>query len=349
MSDLLAHLRNLVSPILIDEQAWQDILECAHSLPISFGAQPFGFELPLHTSLPKADFGATLESETEAARIIQQRAKTDPTDEVASALTRLFRQMDAKNSKLRDVVGHKLMLEYDVSKTNSGATSFPGLFIRPDRRPIMSSDDRINDVRMVAESLATAVGWQIGDSQFETLKQMYLTQPAGIRMDSFGLFPARSRAIRLAIVGFQSSPDIRTYLENTAWPGCISTVESIYDHYKERMHIDRTGIHIDAEQNGLGPILGLTLFVKSRYTNSRRYWLDNPSDWDPFLHALSDEQLIVPEKLHELARWVVKPSPLLGRSGRYLLLRGIHHIKLVISDGNLTGAKAYVFFVLLAM
>ena len=37
---------------------------------------------------------------------------------------------------------------------------------------------------------------------------------------------------------------------------------------------------------------------------------------------------------------------LYGKTGRYVLLRGIHHIKLVISGNKLRKAKAYVFMVL---
>ena len=52
------------------------------------------------------------------------------------------------------------------------------------------------------------------------------------------------------------------------------------------------------------------------------------------------------DKLAELATWVSKPTTLFGKSGRFVLLRGIHHIKLVISDNDLQKAKAYVFMVL---
>ena len=56
--------------------------------------------------------------------------------------------------------------------------------------------------------------------------------------------------------------------------------------------------------------------------------------------------LVVPEKLAALADWVSSPTTLFAKSGRYVLLRGIHHIKLVISRNQLRKAKAYVFMVL---
>ena len=55
---------------------------------------------------------------------------------------------------------------------------------------------------------------------------------------------------------------------------------------------------------------------------------------------------MVPEKIEALAGWVSKPTMLFAKSGRFVLLRGIHHIKLVISGNQLRKAKAYVFMVL---
>ena len=48
MGELLGHFRNRVSPVLIGDPQWERILERAGKLPITMGALPFGFELPLH-------------------------------------------------------------------------------------------------------------------------------------------------------------------------------------------------------------------------------------------------------------------------------------------------------------
>ena len=50
MGELLGHFRNRVSPVLIGDRQWERILECAGNLPVTMGALPFGFELPLHDS-----------------------------------------------------------------------------------------------------------------------------------------------------------------------------------------------------------------------------------------------------------------------------------------------------------
>ena len=346
MADLLGNFRNRVSPILIGDPEWARILECAKQHPITMGALPFGFELPLHEPKPEADFGVSLASGTDAAEYFRERATNDEADETARAITRLFSQMDIEHSPLHEIVGRKLMLEYDIGSATDGASALPGMFLRPGERPILGASGQLNDVLTVVDALVSCVGWQPSDAERQNVERVYLAQPEDTRMDSFGVFPSRPRAIRLAIMGFKSQAEIRSYLHDTGWPGRISAVDSVISRFSERADIVRTGANIDVLEEGLGPTLGLTLIVKQRYTKDSRYWLDGLTDWDPFLDALGQESLVVPEKLKAVAEWVSKPTTLFGKSGRYVLLRGIHHMKLVVSGERLRQAKAYVFMVL---
>ena len=348
MGELLGHFRSRISPTLIGDPEWERILVCARKLPVTVGALPFGFELPLHERRPEADLGVSLSSGTRTAAFIRERARTDRTDETARAVARLFGQMDTENSPLRDVVGRKLMLEYDTGSARDGECPRPGMFLRPGERPIVGARGQSNDVGMVVDALVSCAGWERNDAERDTVQRVYRAQPRDTRMDSFGVFPSRSRAIRLAIMGFRTQQEICSYLEATGWPGRLSAVDSVISRFRERANIVRTGANIDVREEGIGPTLGLTLIVKQRYTRDSRYWLDGLTDWDPMLEALSHEDLVVPEKLAALAGWVSKPTTLFAKSGRYVFLRGIHHIKLVISGNQLRKVKAYVFMVLSA-
>jgi len=346
MGELLGHFRNRVSPVLIGDPQWERILECADKLPITMGALPFGFELPLHASEPRADFGVSLASGTRTAAFFQARARTGATDETARVITRLFGQMETEDSRLREIVGRKLMLEYDIGSAGDGGRSLPGMFLRPGERPILGARGQVDDVGVVADALFSCAGWEMSGPECENIERVYLAQPGDTRMDSFGVFPSRSRFIRLAIMGFRSRQATWRYLEDTGWPGHIPVVDSLIARFDERANIQRTGVNIDVREEGVGPTLGLTLIVKQRYTKDSRYWLDGLTDWEPFLKALSHEDIVVPEKLGALAGWVSKPTTLFGKSGRFVMLRGIHHIKLVVSGDGLRQAKAYVFMVL---
>ena len=346
MGDLLRNFRDRISPLLIGDSQWARVLDCVAELPITMAALPFGFELPLHETSPIADFGASLAAGTRSAEPFLARAKADPGDALAGAIARLFQKMEAEPSALREVVGRKLMLEYDIGSGEPGQRAFPGMFLRPGERPILGACEQQDEVALVVDALVSCLGWSMDAAHRAHIERSYRMQPEDTRMDSFGVFPSRSRAIRLAIMGFQSNVQLREYLQNTGWPGDLATVETVIERFRERADIVRTGINIDVQAQGLGPTLGLTLIVKQRYTKDSRYWLDGLTDWDPFLEALGQESLVDRDKLAELATWVSKPTALFAKSGRFVLLRGIHHIKLVISGPALQKAKAYVFMVL---
>ena len=346
MGDLLGHFRDRVSPVLIGESEWERILDCAGKLPITMGALPFGFELPLHSPRPEADFGASLASGTRSAEFFRECERTDKTDATAGAIMQICRQMETENSPLRDIVGRKLMLEYDIGSAREGQGSFPGMFLRPGERPVIGAGGQEDDVVMVCDALASCIGWEINDAEREHLRQAYLAQPEDTRMDSFGVFPSRSRAIRLAVMGFKSQQEVCRYLEDTGWPGQVTAVDSVIARFRDRVNIARIGLNIDVREDGMGPTLGLTLIVKQRYTRDSRYWLDGSTDWAPLLKALNHEDIVFSDKIKALADWVSKPTPLFAKSGRYIMLRGIHHVKLVLSDNQLRKAKAYVFMVL---
>ena len=298
MGELLRHFRSRISPILIGDPEWGRVLERADRLPIVMGALPFGFELPLHLRSPRADFGVSLASGTKSETFFQERARTNGSDRTASAIVRLFRQIDSRDSPLRQIVGRKLMLEYDIGSAQKNVCSRPGMFLRPGERPILGAKGQVNDVRMVVQALLSSVGWEMSDSERKNVERVYLAQPRDTRMDSFGVFPSRSRAIRLAIMGFKSEQEICAYLHSSGWPGRIEAVGSVISRFKERANIVRSGANIDVLERGVGPTLGLTLIVKQRYTRDSRYWLDGLTDWEPFLKAVSQEDIVVSGEAH---------------------------------------------------
>lgn len=346
MGELLGQFRNRISPVLIGEQEWERILACASELPITMGALPFGFELPLHESRPEADIGVSLASGTRTAEYFEQRARGDKTDETANAIGRLFSEMESDKSRLREIVGRKLMLEYDIASERQNALSQPGMFLRPGERPILAGGGQQNDVGTVVDALVSCVGWNRIEAERENVERVYRAQPEDTRMDSFGVFPSRSRTVRLAIMGFAGQQAVREFLGNLGWPGQVSAVDGVISRFNERVNIVKTGVNIDVQEEGLGPTLGITPIVKQRYTKDSRYWLDGLTDWQPVLQALRHEDLVVPEKLDALADWISKPTRLFAKSGSFVLLRGIHHVKLVISGDQLEKVKAYVFMVL---
>ena len=346
MDELLGHFRSGISPVLIGAPQWERIRDRARTLPITMGAQPFGFELPLHKRRPEADFGVTLASGNRSGAFFEARARSDATDETARAVSGLLRKMETEHSPLRQIVGRKLMLEYDIGSAGGNGGPIPGVFLHPSERAIVSGGAHRKDVGIVVDALVSCVGWERIDAERSNAERVHLAQPEDTRLDSFGVFPSRARTLRLAITGFTGRRALCSFLEDIGWPGEIAAVEALVSRFEERMSIVRSGGHVDVREDGVGPTLGLTLIVKRRHTKDSRYWLDRPTDWDPFLSALGHEELVVPEKLEALAGWASKPTTLFAKTGRFVMLRGIHSIKLVVSGSRLEKAKAYVYMVL---
>ena len=345
MHDLLGRLRNRISPALVGEREWEQLLERAGSLPITMGAQPFGFELPLQDSRPRADLGVSLASGNRSGEFFGELARSNPSDETAAAVGRLFGEMEVADSPLRAIVGRKLMLEYDIG-AGCGDDSRPGMFLRPNERTIAGGAGQQDDVGVVVDALVACHDLEPDKAERGNAELVYLAQPESTRIDSFGLFPSRARALRLAVMGFSGLRDIRSFLEKIAWPGSITAVERVLGRFGERTQVARTGLNVDVQADGIGPTLGLTPIVKQRYAADSRVWIDARTDWQPALAALRYEDRVVPEKLDALADWVSQPTMLYGRTGLFILLRGIHHIKLVIAGNRVEQVKAYVYMVL---
>ena len=250
MGDLLGYFRSRISPTLVGDPEWERVLECAGKHPIAMGALPFGFELPLHERRPEADFGVSLTSGSRPAAFFLERARNDRTDETARAIGRLFGQMDADGSPLREIVGRKVMLEYDIGSDRDGESSLPGMFLRPGERPILGARGQVDDVGLVVDALVSCVGWERSDAERKTAERAYLAQPEDTRLDSFGVFPSRARSIRLGAMGFKTRQEMCSWLEDTGWPGEIPAVDSVISRFEERANIVRTGANIDVQETG---------------------------------------------------------------------------------------------------
>lgn len=346
LSDLLGHFRNRISPVLIGELEWIQLLNCAAKLPTAMGAHPFGFEIPLHTRESCADLCVALASGTHSAENFLVRAKIHSSEDFVRAISLLLNRIGKKNSQLREIVGRKLMLQFDSASDWESRHSLRSLFLRPELKPILGTTGRENDVGVVSKSLADSFGWSMSKKQWNNLQQVYLAQPSETRMDSFSISPSKSRAIQLSILGFSKSQDIRNYLDNVAWTGQLSVVDSIIARFAQRMPLARVGLNVDVGEKAVEPTLGLILIVKQRQTKDSRYWLDGLTDWNPVLQALGQEDIIISDKLQALADWPSKPTRLFASSGHYIMLCGIHHIKLVIDQNGLVGVKAYLYMAL---
>lgn len=347
-AEVLERLRSLIPAELIGEVEWQDVLERARPLPETIGAFPFGFELPLHERRPGADLGVSVVGGTGPGTFFEETGRSKTADHSAAGIARLLRETESENSPLRRVIGRKMMLEYDVASAAMDAPPEPGIFLRPAERPIVGGGNRLRDVGIVLDALVSAIGWTPDTAERRLAEQVFEAQRPHTRIDSFGAFPSRERAIRMAVTGFRNSRDVAEFLGRVGWPGQRSAVISTVSQFEEPERFASLGVHLDVHADGLGRTLGLSFLAKERVAKDSRYWLDDLRLWTPFIDVLSEAGLAVGEKLAALAKWSPGPTTLFGASGPFVLLRGIHHFKLVLARDRIDQVKCYPFMVLIA-
>ena len=349
MAEVLERLRSQISPVLIGDRDWEGVLARARDLPATVAAFPFGFELPLHEERPGADLGVSVVCGTRPAAYFEERAQLDRPDPSAAAIAQLLERTEPDDSPLGQIVGRKMMLEYDVASRPDDAPADPGIFLRPAERPMVGDGQRLGDVGTVLDALVSAVGWTPDAAERRHAERIYLAQRPGMRVESFGAFPSRERALRLAVTGFRNSRDLVPFLERAGWPGQRSAAAAAVSRFEKHGGFVALGAHLDVLSDGPGPTLGLSFIAKERVSKDPRYWLDDSNLWKVFVDGLRKEGLCVPQKLSALGQWTAGPTTLFSKSGQFVLLRGIHHFKIVLADDRIGPVKGYVYMALIAV
>lgn len=347
LGELLEQFRDRISPLLIGGQEWERLLERSRELPSTFAAFPFGFELPLHEIRPGADLGISVVGGTRSAGFFEKKWRSADVDPYIASVVRLLNETAVQESPLRQIVGRKMMLEFDIGSTLNGMRPDPGIFLRPVKRPVIGGlgTQAIQDIGVVLDAMAKIAGWDLAAEQRQ-VQQIYSGLKPGTQIESFGVFPARRKGVRIAVVGFRESRDVVAVLKHAGWRGQHSIVESTVSSFKTRDAFAHMGVHFDVHASGVGPTLGLSFVTQDKNPEEGRYWLDSPKYWTALFDGMRAEGLGIPDKLSEVANWPAEAEVLFDESGSFVLLRGIHHIKLVWNKNRIEKVKAYVFLLM---
>lgn len=343
MAELLARIRPQVSARLIDGPGWERLLERADESPPTMAAFPFGFELPLQDPEPRADLGLSLVGESRTASFYQERNRAGEADPSAARLAGLLDETDREDSFLRRVIGRKMLLEYDAGRASDGGRPDPGVFLYPVEDAIAGDGQRLRELGAVHDALVLACGWSPDTAERQHLEAVYRRLNPDTLVRAVGAFPSRDRAIRIAVTGFTRAPEVAAFLDRAGWPGDSAVAGVAASFFEERSAFAYMGVHLDIGANGVGPSLGLSLFPHDNE------WLKDIRHWAAIIDVIGEQGYALPDKLTELANWSMGSTTLFGRSGPFMLVRGIHHIKLVISGDRVEQAKGYVFFLMMCV
>ncbi len=343
MAELLTQIRPHISARLIDGQDWESLLERAEESPPTMAAFPFGFELPLQDPSPRADFGVSLVGESRSAAFYQERNRSGEAEPSAAGLAWLLDETDREDSFLRSVVGRKMLLEYDIDPAPDGGRQDPGVFLYPVEDVIAGDGQRLRELGVVHDALVHASGWSPDAAERRQLEEVYRKLKPDTVIKAVGTFPSRERAIRIAATGFKKAPDVVAFLERAGWPGARAVAGATVAAFEERSAFAYMGVHLDVDASGVGPSMGLSLFPHDNE------WLKDIRHWAAIIDVVGEQGYALPGKLTELTRWSTGSTTLFGRSGPFMLVRGIHHVKLVITGDRVEQAKGYVFFLMMCV
>ena len=352
VKQLLAPLKGRISPVLIADREWERIWERVRGLPVTLAAFPFGFELPLHDPAPRADFGFSLVGGSRSEQFFLTQpdsadvdsADVDPADvdPAAAGIGWLLDEMRCENSPLRRVAGRKALLEYDIAPAGSGPHPEPGIFLYPAEGVLKGdqSEARFRDLAVLVDGVVSAAGWASDAAEREQVERLYRATDPNLGVRAVGAFPSRARGLRVAVTGFRKTAELTAFLERAGWSGRYERLAATVSRLEERGAYGYLGLHFDVRRDGLGSKLGLSFF------HQQGEWLRDFRPWEILVEELRRESLAVPEKLSALSKSCCGAEALFGKSGMFVLLRGIHHLKLVITEDTIEEAKAYIFWLM---
>lgn len=341
---LLEQLGDIISPVLVGGDSRQRLLKRANTIPATVAAFPFGFEFPLESPQAEADFGVTVIGETKSAGVFEMRGQLPDATPSEAGFARLLQDIRSKETPVRQIIGRKVMLEYDIATVADSGYWGPGIFLRPAEQIIHGGCAQEGAVKAVINALVGAAGWTPHAGEQQHAVRLYQALGRAQCIASFGAFPSRERAIRMVVSGFPNCQDLSDFLLRIGWPaGNIARVEEAVKGITDHVHIVNMDVNLDVTGNGLAATLGLNFMTKPRAVNDPHYWIDHPQQWRAFLDYLNDSGCAVADKLSALGEWTTGLKTLFGKSGPFLLIRGIHHFKFVFREDHSDKIKAYVY------
>lgn len=344
MAAFLQRIRNRIPPQLIGDRAWEITLEHARNLPVTVAALPFGFELPLHDPRAIADFGVSVIGGGQSAAFLEEKGQAEGADAASANVAWLLGETEPEESILRRIVGRKLMLEYDIDTESDASLPAPGIFLYPEKSVLAGGggDQQLRDLRAVVDAVAHSAGLDLSDEECRQIERVYRAAKPDTWIQAVGGFPERSGGIRLSVMGFRKVDEVVSFLERVGWPGQCPAIAASASPLEERDAFTYMGVHLDMREGGVGETLGLNFYAREGE------WLKDVQHWVPLIDGIRDAGLAVPEKLTELMEWASGSEPLSGKSGQFVLMRGIHHVKLTLVRDRVEKVKGYIFLLVFA-
>ena len=355
LADYLDLIRPYVPGALVSREAHSEIRRVAAYFPgiLAFGT--FGFECPLGTAAPTADFLFSLSSENSGPEVLSGSLADC---ELSSALFSYpqWRRLRHFGRRWADPTGglhaevDDVWLEFDVAR-NRETDPIASMFFSPfkqldaERKEGLTAQTLVDRVQTVYVCTTGRVFRSGMLRQWWTCME---NLPRVSALFQVGNMIARDeeRGIRMC-VKTRSVQEVMRYLAAVRWPGDVAEVRRVLSDIQPL--VDSFALHLDVGEE-ISPKIGIECGYHGRRGPERE------PRWHGFLEFLDTMHLCLPEKADGLLAFPgyaptdgeACPAPLRKVAHRLSLLwrsffvRSIYHIKLTHGLEGRWEAKAYL-------
>ena len=245
-----------------------------------------------------------------------------------AGLARLVREKGRKDSLLNRITGRKMLLEYDIDPRGDGPHPAPGAFLYPTEKPLYgrNASRRLEDLGVVLDGVA-ATGWDWDAGERRQVERLFLALQPEARILSLGAFPCRTRGVRLAVTGFKTSGEVMTFLQRAGWPWPPASVEATLAHLKPATASAPLRSTLTFDRVASAPSWGWACTLGTCPAAGRAVLAGRTKQLDCLYRDHAREAACRSKKLAALENWSSGAELLFGRSGRFVLVRGVHHVK----------------------
>lgn len=342
MSSLEESLQTIASflcPELVSPDAYRDLSSMIEQLPGQLAFGGLGFECRLDSQSKKADLivrvAAASGGREDLLRFAFQRLDWNSIHAFARAWSDSSSPL-YERSKL-------IWLEFDIIDQNN---TIPSIFFAPGTR---SQADHSDDLLIATMGLSLLIGGPLPPDLLRQLTNCFEAVPINGRVSQVGAMLSRQfRPIRLCIVGL-SSRAILSYLVRIGWKGSIHTLQTKLAALSGL--VEFLCLDIDVSKTGVGSSIGLECYC----TPSGQH--QPGAKWQALLDHLVEIGLCTAAKKEALLGFSgysceredhlypedirQAPVPLEPREVS-IMMRSLHHVKLILRAPQTLEAKAYL-------
>ena len=335
-------MRRFIPRSLLDGPWWDRLLARVGHLPGWTAASGAGFEFRLSDPVPAADFLVAIMPGEPLVRHYAESARDAPPGSARAALGRVMDRLVQPEAEAPDTRPDwliRVMLEYDIRKTDPTGSSDPGVFfkLRSPSRPGEQGSGPLTPGAL-ARAMSAAVGRNDHAEERRAVERVFAALPARATVGEMGAMPDREpRAIRLIVDGV-GTREVPAFLKRLAWTGSVSAAMGVLAEMRDVVS-PRVRLSLDVTARGVAPRLGLEFYAAGEPGTPRIWTSTRAETWAPIVERLETLTWCRREKCSGLRRFPGLDH-IIDETGVFVLYRGVNHVKVVVENDTLS-AKAY--------